>query len=603
VRTLGARDRSTERATVRRRLAAGTALAVASATAVVLGTSVPAFASTVTAVTGAATPGSQGATAQYAITFTATSPLVAGVGTITINEPAGTNTPAVASDYEVNGSLLLINPVVTGGVGGTITLTTPVNITAGQAVVVGAVNITNPFAGPQTLTVSTSSDVTPASNTTPYAITPPGGSQVTNVSAGTAPTTAGATAAYTVSFLATTALTAGSGTITLNGPSGTTFPQTAGNYTVNGTAVSAAPSGSGATVTVTTPVGVAAGGAVIVHATGVTNPAAGIHTLTVATSTDPLVSASGFYFMSGGSGSGGGSSPLTPVRLFGADRFGTAIAASLAEFPTAHSAGAVVLARSDDYPDALVGTALAAAKHAPLLFASGGTLTAATVTEIQRVIPAGGTVYLLGGTSAIPINVAGTLNALGFTATRYFGSDRFGTALAVAAALGNPTTVLLATGINFPDALAAGPAAAHVGGVVLLTNGTSLTSSVQAYLTAHPGKVYAVGGPAVTADPAAIPLTGSDRYGTATAVAAALYSGPTNVGVASGVTFPDALSGGAFQAHFGGPILLSDPGVLPSPTSTYLTGSTSTIVNTTIFGGTAALSNAVQTQIGTALGL
>jgi hypothetical protein len=85
---------------------------------VVLGTSVPAFASTVTAVTGAATPPSTGANAQYTITFTPTSPLTAGFGTITINEPAGTNTPAVATDYEINGSLLKINPVVIGGVGG-----------------------------------------------------------------------------------------------------------------------------------------------------------------------------------------------------------------------------------------------------------------------------------------------------------------------------------------------------------------------------------------------------------------------------------------------------------------------------------------------------
>jgi hypothetical protein len=173
----------------------------------------------------------------------------------------------------------------------------------------------------------------------------------------------------------------------------------------------------------------------------------------------------------------------------------------------------------------------------------------------------------------------------------------------VAAALGNPTTVLLATGINFPDALAAGPAAAHVSGVVLLTDGTTLPSSVQTYLTAHPGKVYAIGGPAVAADPGASPLSGADRYGTATAVAAALFTGPTNVGVASGTTFPDALSGGAFQAHFGGPILLSDPGVLPSPTKTYLTGATATLVTTTIFGGTAAISTAVQTEVGTALGL
>ncbi|HEY0868836.1 MAG TPA: cell wall-binding repeat-containing protein, partial [Acidothermaceae bacterium] len=370
MRTLVARDRSTEGTTVRRRLAAGTALAVASAAAVVLGTSVPAFASGVTAVTGAATPPSAGATAQYTITFTATSPLTAGVGTITINEPAGTNTPALASDYEVNGSLLLINPVVSGGVGGSITLTTPVNITAGEAVVIGAVNITNPPAGPQTLVVTTSSDTTPAQNSTPYIITAAGGPQVTSVTASAAPTTAAAMATYTVGFHATTALTAGIGTITLNGQGATNFPGTATSYTVNGTAVSAAPSSSGASVTLTTPVGVLANGSVTVVANGVTNPAAGIHTLTVSTSGDATIATSGFFFMSGGSGGGGGgggsggTSPLTPVRLFGADRFGTAIAASQAEFPTAHSAGAVVLARSDDYPDALVGTALAAAKHA-----------------------------------------------------------------------------------------------------------------------------------------------------------------------------------------------------------------------------------------------
>ncbi len=163
--------------------------------------------------------------------------------------------------------------------------------------------------------------------------------------------------------------------------------------------------------------------------------------------------------------------------------------------------------------------------------------------------------------------------------------------------------MLLATGINFPDALAAGPAAAHVAGVVLLTNGTVLTAAVQTYLTGHPGKVYAIGGPAVTADPAATPLSGADRYGTAAAVAAALFTTPNNVGVASGTQFPDALSGGAFQGHFGGPIVLTDPGTLPAPTSTYLTGANTTIVTTSIFGGTAALSTAVQASISTALGL
>ena len=306
--------------------------------------------------------------------------------------------------------------------------------------------------------------------------------------------------------------------------------------------------------------------------------------------------------------SGGGSppppppTPTPPVRVFGADRFGTAIAASTLEFPTTGSAGAVVLARSDDYPDALIGAALAKAKNAPLLFANGGSLTPATTTEIQRVLPAGGTVYILGGTTAVPASVATTLTSLGFTVVRYSGSDRYATALAVAGALGNPGTVLLATGINFPDALAAGPGAAHVGGVVLLTDGSTLPASVRAYLLAHPGTVYAVGGPAAAADPSATPLSGADRYATAVLVAG-LFTSPTTLGVASGITFPDALSGGAFEAHFGGALLLSAPGTLPTSTSAYLTGAKDTIGTTNSFGGTAALSATVQNEISTALGL
>lgn len=203
----------------------------------------------------------------------------------------------------------------------------------------------------------------------------------------------------------------------------------------------------------------------------------------------------------------------------------------------------------------------------------------------------------------MPDSVAGALTNVGFAPVRYAGADRFGTALAGVGALGNPSTVLLATGVNFPDALAAGPAAAHLGGAVLLTSGTSPPASVQAYLSAHPGKVYAVGGPAVAVDPSATKLMGADRYGTAAAVAAGVFGGPAAVGVASGVAFPDALSGGAYEAHFGGPMLLTDPTGLSSATGTYLTGSVSTLGATTIFGGTAAVSGAVQTQIGAALGI
>jgi putative cell wall-binding protein len=289
-------------------------------------------------------------------------------------------------------------------------------------------------------------------------------------------------------------------------------------------------------------------------------------------------------------------------NLSGSDRFATAVAASNLQFPVAGGAGAVVLARADDYPDALVGAALAAARGAPLLFTSGSVLNAATQSEIQRVLAAGRTVYLLGGTNAIPASVATTLSSLGYVVTRYAGTDRYGTALAVANALGNPTTVLLATGTNFPDALAAGPAAAHVAGVVLLTAGPVLTPSVAAYLSSHPGRVYAIGGPAASADLAATPLIGSDRYGTAVAVATAFFTAPATIGVASGVTFADALAGGSLLARSAGPLLLSDPSVLSAATSTYLTGVKATVNAAFVLGGPSALSSAVQVEVGAALG-
>jgi hypothetical protein len=340
-----------------------------------------------------------------------------------------------------------------------------------------------------------------------------------------------------------------------------------------------------------------------------------IHSITASfTPTDPTAfSASGSSVLSyevdavasSGGGGGGGAAPTTPaalVRIAGADRFATAVATSNAEFPTAGSAGGVVLARADNYPDALVGTTLAAAKDGPLLFVQGSTLTSATRSEIGRVLPAGGTVYLLGGTAAISDSVATELTGLGFKVVRYAGTDRYDTALKVAAALGSPSTVFLATGINFPDALSAGPAAAASHGVVLLTDGSTLPATVKAYLTGHPGTVYAVGGPAVAADRSAIPLDGVDRYATAAVVANAIFTAPTNVGLASGVTFPDALSGGAYQAHVGGPIVLAAPSALPPETAAYLAGARASIANAEIFGGDAALSASVQSAITAALG-
>jgi hypothetical protein len=296
--------------------------------------------------------------------------------------------------------------------------------------------------------------------------------------------------------------------------------------------------------------------------------------------------------------------PPAPVvdRIAGADRFATAVAASVSTFPG--TASAVVLANGDSFPDALVGVTLTAAMNAPLLLTSGATLPSVTKTEIVRVLPAGGTVYLLGGTASVPNSVAAQLSAMGYHPTRYAGADRFGTALAVAAALGNPTTVMLVDGSTFADALAAGPAAAHVHAAVLLTNGSSLPAVDATYLAAHHGTVYGIGAAGHAADPAAIPVFGvGSASSTSAAVAAKFFPTPTAVGVATSVSYPDALAGGAQVAHLDGPLLLNAPGAIDNQVAGYLTAHSPTITLARVYGGTSGLSAAVSSAASSALGL
>ena len=296
--------------------------------------------------------------------------------------------------------------------------------------------------------------------------------------------------------------------------------------------------------------------------------------------------------------SAAGSSTASPVRLAGANRQATAVAASIAQFPTTGSASAVVLARADTFADALAGGPLAAAKHAPLLLTSSTSLDDLTKAEIQRVLPAGGTVYLLGGTSALSDAVAASVTALGDVPVRVSGADRFATAIAVADAMGDPTTVFEASGANFPDALSAVPAAIAQHAAILLTNGSAQATATSAYLTAHATTRYAVGGAAAWADPTAIALAGADRYATSQAVALAFFPNPTGISLASATAFPDALAAGPLAGTAGQPVLLIPPsGVLPEPVTAYLTTHAATLASVHAFGGTSALGNSVLAEI------
>ncbi|WP_344659482.1 cell wall-binding repeat-containing protein [Catenulispora subtropica] len=268
-------------------------------------------------------------------------------------------------------------------------------------------------------------------------------------------------------------------------------------------------------------------------------------------------------------------------RFAGSDRIDTAVLASHQAWrtngapanDTRQQAKAVVLSRSDLPADALGGSALAAKEHGPLLLTDTKVLSAETQAELQRVLPGGGTVYLLGGTAAISPAVEAKLKALHYTVNRISGKDRYETAVNIAkTAEPNATDVLVATGANYPDALSAGAAAgAYSGMVVVLTDGDKMPAVTDQYLQ---GKavdhqlryVAAIGGAANNALKGAgwsgyDALVGADRYQTSYLVAHDIFGTFGTIGVATGANWPDSLSGGALMGNHHGPLLLVDPAV------------------------------------------
>lgn len=320
-------------------------------------------------------------------------------------------------------------------------------------------------------------------------------------------------------------------------------------------------------------------------------------------------------FLAGVTFGAGGEPQFAPVdppnsvpvnRIEGQDAVGTAIAVSQAEFSSG-SAKAVVLARSDFFSDALAGGPLAAAVNGPLLITPGAgaasELDPRVTTEIQRVLPAGGTVFILGGPLALSPNIDGELQSLGYVVKRLSGTDEFGTAVAIANQLGNPATVFEATGLNFYDALSSVPAAIADHGAILLTDGNVQAPETAAYLAQYsPSTRYAIGGPlaAAGADPGAQAVYGSDLFGTSAAVASTFFPNARDFGAATAATFPDALSGGTFMGTGGrdGPMLLVNPyAPLPSSIDSYLASNAGHFSGGTVFGGPLAVTDTVLVEL------
>ncbi len=306
-----------------------------------------------------------------------------------------------------------------------------------------------------------------------------------------------------------------------------------------------------------------------------------------------------------------GSGTFTISRLSGADRFATAATIATTTFPS--GAPTVLLATGTGFPDALAGNFLAGNLDAPILLTDPtGPTPKATLAALRALHPK--TIIVLGGTSAVSAAQLSALAKAGYHMVRIAGANRYATMSLVAAYTGTKVgldskgvaTAIVASGTNFPDALAAGPLSFAAQLPIVLTDGSasSLTPQAAQTLSArHIGHVLSLGGsgainPAINTQMEhrgieVTQLAGPTRSATSVAIAAqevADWGFSTKAfTLARGDDFADALAAGPAGGRDLEPLLIT-----PSPNSAgsvdaYVTDYASTLASGDAFGGSGAL--------------
>lgn len=332
-------------------------------------------------------------------------------------------------------------------------------------------------------------------------------------------------------------------------------------------------------------------------------------------------------------------------RIAGRDRYQTAVeVAALVGGGSLTGLHRLIVVSGEAFPDGLAASGLAGfldtggrSGRTAILLTSTNELPATTAAAIRASAVPATHVLIVGGTASVSDSVRDAIaTAAGWTGnganpvTRIAGADRYSTAAAIVSyaldtvggELNNSyKTVLIASGEQFPDALAAGTLAYRNGHFLLLSPAPELPeATVMALQQLRATDVLLIGGTAalseeleaetraLNTDGTASELTasiarvtrigGANRNVTATLVASIfvnLNGPPKAVSLASAVSYADALTTPPLAAD-NRPLLLTEPTQLPPSTNEWLIDHRNSIDEVIVIGGTNTVSPAIVEQ-------
>ena len=293
-------------------------------------------------------------------------------------------------------------------------------------------------------------------------------------------------------------------------------------------------------------------------------------------------------------------------RVYGDDRYITAlaIAETYMNETGQKKLNSIIVANAINFPDALAGSYLAKAKNAPIIIWHDSR-NAMIQSFIKQKVKSGGTIYILGGTSAVGDNIKKNMGAYKFV--RLADSNRYGTNIKIlnavgvkneellvcdateagkginaliASATGKPILLVAKGGLLEPQKTWLSQNKAKITKITIIGNANSVDTKVESQLKAY-GKVCRIGG-----------KNGDEVSAN---VGKTYFKDAKEIFIATMDSYPDGLCGGPLAIAAKGPIILVKNSVNAASanyckTLTYLQ-------STTVFGGKDAMPEATARKV------
>ncbi|MDU7329898.1 MAG: cell wall-binding repeat-containing protein [Finegoldia magna] len=266
-------------------------------------------------------------------------------------------------------------------------------------------------------------------------------------------------------------------------------------------------------------------------------------------------------------------------RISGESRVQTAIEVSKKMFK--EGTNKVVLANQNNYSDVLTAAPFAKANNASLLYISSNSISKEVMSEIARLKAK--EITIIGGEKSVDEGLKKELEKRNFKVDRLSGADRYKTSAQIAAKLidGKTTTLEIASGENYADALSLNNAAEKDKAPILLVRVNVIDKSVEDVIKSSKASLINIAGGEKSvsentkanikkiSNATVNRMGGADRY--ETSILLAKYSGAKEVVVvASGENFADALVAAPFSAKQKGAILLTNKDKLGQKTEQFI---------------------------------